>query len=262
LNFLTGILNSTLLQFYFEYAVSDGLNVYPDDVRYLPIVKSRNQSNLAERVEKISRLKERRSELNLSLLDYLGNYANGPRLADTGLFQPTDINILNSTADEYDSLQINRVKTKSDGNKVTIFVSVRYKPENEDEYETDTYGYTETDFKKAFSLIDLSNEEATLVESFVPVAVEKADGFADFRDYATKTNSLIDRLKVITLPDSKDVAEELRRYMATKQRANELDEEIEKTDHLIDAEVYDLYDLTEEEREVVTSSVDSNNSGS
>jgi len=62
-------------------------------------------------------------------------------------------------------------------------------PKEEEEFETDQWGYTETDYKEVFTLADLTKEEAALIEAFVPVAVEEADGFAGFRDNATKTNS-------------------------------------------------------------------------
>ena len=89
----------------------------------------------------------------------------------------------------------------------------------------------------------------------MPVAVEEADGFAGFRDNATKTNSPVDRLKTIALPDPDDVADDLRRYIEVKQRAEELDERIEKAGQLIDKAVYDLYGLTDGEIELVESVV-------
>jgi type II restriction/modification system DNA methylase subunit YeeA len=107
----------------------------------------------------------------------------------------------------------------------------------------------------AMRLTDLTEIEADLVESFVPVAVEEAGGFAGFRETATKTNSLIDRLEAITLPDPDDVAEDLERYRDAVERAEELDEEIERTDDLIDEIVYDLYELTDEEIEIVEEAV-------
>ncbi|OYR54156.1 restriction endonuclease [Halorubrum sp. Ea1] len=64
---------------------------------------------------------------------------------------------------------------------------------------------------------------------------------------ATKTNSLVDRLKAIELPDVDDVADDLENYLRTKERAEELDAKIEQTDQLIDEIVYELYGLTEEE---------------
>ncbi|MFR9705054.1 hypothetical protein ACL00O_21520, partial [Aeromonas sanarellii] len=86
--------------------------------------------------------------------------------------------------------------------------------------------------------------EVDLIKHFVPVAVNKASGFANFRETATKTNTLIDRLKAIELPDIDDIADDLKNYLRTVERAEELDEEIEKTDQLIDEMVYDLYELT------------------
>jgi hypothetical protein len=198
-------------------------------------------------------LKTRRDSLNLNLMDYLGNYENGPKLPDIGLFQPSDPSALNGTTEEYERLRVGNVNAERDGTSVTISATARYKPEDKDAHETDTYGYTETEFCEAFTLTDLSEKEAALVESFVPVAVKKEIG--SFRDNATKTNSLIDRLKGMTLPDPDDVSEDLQRYVETKERADELDEKIEKTDQLIDEIVYDLYDLTDEEIEIVEEAV-------
>jgi len=47
----------------------------------------------------------------------------------------------------------------------------------------------------------------------------------------------------------------LESYVETKERADELDEKIEKTDDLIDEIVYDLYGLTDEEIEIVEDAV-------
>jgi len=77
-----------------------------------------------------------------------------------------------------------------------------------------------------------------LIEHFVPVAVDEAGGFVNFRETATKTNSLLNRLKTIELPDIDDVADDLANYLDMVERAEELDE---KTDDLIDEIVYELY---------------------
>jgi len=65
----------------------------------------------------------------------------------------------------------------------------------------------------------------------------------------------MDRLKNITLPAPNKVADDVRRYMEVKDRAEELDEKIEKADQLIDEAVYELYGLTDEEIEIVESAV-------
>lgn len=204
-------------------------------------------------VDKVQCWKQRHAGLNTDLLDYLGNYTEGQNLPDIGLFQPTSSNILDATTDEYEKLQVENVRTVSNGHNVTIEATARYKPETKDDFDTDTWGYTETDYFEAFTLANLTEEEAALVETFVPVAIEEEIG--GFRDNATKTNSLIDRLKAITLPDINDVKDDLERYIENKQHAEELDEKIKKIDRLIDEIVYDLYDLTEQEIEIVEKGV-------
>jgi type II restriction/modification system DNA methylase subunit YeeA len=291
LGYILALLNSELLDSYFNW-VFDEYEVKPSHLRKLPIkdldlsssesdhynINSEyteyinSDTSLKEFVDHLRQQTDRTKhdvlsflaqsiesdydslrDLNLNLLDYLGNYTEGPTLPDIGLFQPTNSSILNATTEDYENLRVGDVKTERDGRRVTIYATARYKPENENEHDTDQWGYTETDYKEAFALTDLSEEEAALVGAFVPVAVEEADGFAGFRDNSTKTNSLIDRLKVITLPDPDEVVDDLRRYIKTKERAEELDEKIVKTDRLIDEIVYDLYGLTDEEIEVVES---------
>ena len=257
---ILGVINSSLCAYYFSEFLATGTlqgsytSVYPEDLRKMPIISNLDERDpLDAEVRKIQRLKSDRSSLNLNLLDYLGNYKKGPNLPDIGLYQPTETNLLDTTTEDYEKLQIERARTKRDGSTIIIEATARYKPEDEDEFETDTYGYTETEFFEAFTLTNLSEKEAALVEAFVPVAVGEEIG--GFRDNATKTNSLIDRLKGMTLPDPDDVADDLRRYIETKERADELDEKIEKTDQLIDEIVYDLYDLTDEEIEIVEEAV-------
>ena len=96
---------------------------------------------------------------------------------------------------------------------------------------------------------------ADLIEAFVPYAVSEAGGVAGFRETATKTNSLVDRLRALTLPALDDVTDGLANYVAARERAAELDERIARTDDLIDEVVYDLYGLTDEERAVVEDAV-------
>jgi len=254
---VVGILNSTLVWYYItrtSNVLRGGYYRYTKDyVKSIGVPVDRISDTLSEEVKKLIQYRSNRNTLNLNLLNYLGNYSDGPDLPDISLFQPTSENILDATTKEYEKLQVERARTKRNGTTVTIEATARYKPEDEDEYETDTYGYTETEFFEAFTLTDLSENEAALVEAFVPVAVD--DEIGGFRDNATKTNSLIDRLKAITLPDPDDVADDLKRYIETKERADELDEKIEKTDRLIDEIVYDLYDLTDEEIEIVEEAV-------
>lgn len=138
---------------------------------------------------------------------------------------------------------------------VDVRLTARYKPHDEDTHETDQWGYIETEPLPALRITDLTETEADLLEAFVPVAVDQAGGFAGFRETAMKTNSLVDRLRGLTLPAVDDVSDGLEGYTETKERAEELEEEIERTDDLIDEIVYELYGLTDEEVEIVEEAV-------
>ncbi|SDY52379.1 Eco57I restriction-modification methylase domain-containing protein [Halopenitus persicus] len=258
-NFVVGILNSTLVWYYItrtSNVLRGGYYRYTKDyIEPIGVPIDKISQEMVNKVKNMFDYRESRQKLSLDLKQYLGNYEDGPDLPDIGLFQPTASGILDATAEKHENLRVGDVRTERDGTTVTVSATARYKPEDEDAHETDTYGYTETEFHEAFTLLDISENEAALVEAFVPVAVEEAGGFAGFRENATKTNSLVDRLKAITLPDPDDVADDLERYVETKKRADELDAKIEKTDQLIDEIVYDLYDLTDEEIEIVEAAV-------
>jgi hypothetical protein len=199
------------------------------------------------------------SKLNTRLMDHLGSYADGPTLSDIGFTQPPEgaaDSILQETTEERPNLRIGEaIVHREEANTVEIRLTARYKPEDEDAYETDQWGYTKTDPLPALRITELTETEADLIEHFVPVAVDEAGGFADFRETATKTNSLVDRLQKLTLPAVDDVQQGLESYLETKERAEELDEQIERTDNLIDEIVYELYGLTDEEIEIVEEAV-------
>jgi hypothetical protein len=210
---------------------------------------------VCEMVDSMIELCDRRNKFNLDLLGYLSNYKEGSALPGVGLFQPAESNILDATTEERENLRVGEVKTERNGSRISIQATARYKPENKEEYETDQWGYTETEYHDGFTLTDLTDTEAVLIEAFVPIAVNEGDGFAGFRDNATKNNSLLDRLKAIKLPDPNDVADDLQRYIEVKEQTEELDEKIEKTDRVIDEIIYDLYDLTDEEIRTIESTL-------
>jgi type I restriction-modification system DNA methylase subunit len=241
---------------------------------------------LAEIAQYQTTFNEKLEELNLNLLDHLGNYSDGQSLADIGLTQPpagAADSILQATTETYPNLRVGAASVvRESASTVEVRLSARYKPsevqpegaprtetgearEGEaladevsgpvDDREPDQWGYVETDFEVALRITDLSDVEADLIEAFVPVAIEEAGGFADFRETATKTNSLVDRLRKLTLPAVADVESGLESYTKTKERAEELEAKIEETDALIDEIVYELYGLTDEEIEIVEEAV-------
>jgi len=206
----------------------------------------------------MTELHKSRSALNLDLLDYIQPYSEASQLPAIATYQPPSgvgDTKLAATAEDYENLRIGTVTVERDSDTtLTIHATARYKPDD-DAHDTDQYGYTETDPLPAMCLTDLTETAADLIEHFVPVAVDEAGGFAGFRENATKTNSLIDRLEALTLPDPDDVADDLERYVETVERAAELDAKIERTDALIDEIVYELYGLTDEEIEIVEDAV-------
>lgn len=208
--------------------------------------------------DQISSNKNERAAYNLDLMDYLGSYENGRALSGISGYQPASgvsSSILSKTSDEYDGLRVGSVRIQQQNRKVTIEATARYKPENEDEFETDQWGYTETEFISAIEFIGLDEIEEALIQIFVPHAIEKGDGFADFRDNATSTNSLMDRLNGLTLPDIDDVEADLNKYMDQKQQVSKIDRENERLLEFLNEIVYELYDLDADESAMVEETV-------
>ncbi|QUJ74716.1 hypothetical protein KDQ40_21170 (plasmid) [Haloarcula marismortui ATCC 33800] len=203
--------------------------------------------------------RSKRESLNLAVLDHFGSYSDGPTLADVGLTQPPEDSadsILQQTTEQKPNLRVGEASVvRESDSTVEIQLTARYKPDDEDAYETDQWGYTETEPLPALRITDLTETEGDLIEAFVPVAVDEAGGFAGFRETATKTNSLVDRLRKLTLPAVDDARDGLVSYMETVERADELEAKIERTDELIDEIVYELYGLTDEEIEIVEEAV-------
>jgi len=234
----------------------------PSEVSDIQVSNSGVQKKLVTLTECLRELKRKYQSHYLSLEDHLGNYREGPQITGIGLIQPargSANSVLEETTEEKPNLRIGSTRVDRESpNTVLIEATARYKPNDEDAYETDQWGYTETAYLPAFRITDLTEREADLIEHFVPVAVDEAGGFANFRETATKTNSLVDRLKAIDLPAVDDVADDLENYLETKERAEELDAKIEQTDQLIDEIVYELYGLTDEEIEIVEEAVKEN----
>ena len=255
---ILGILNSNLIWFYITLTgtiLRGGFYRYKTD--YLePIslpLKVDDAEQIADSVDRILEAQAKRDALNLSLSDYLGNYTDGLTLSR--LYQPPAElanSILTDTTTERANLRVGTVTAVEAGSKLVVRATARYKPDNPDEFETDRWGYTETEAEPAMEFVGLSDAERALIQAFVPHAVEEGN---DFREQATKTLSPLDRLEALTLPELTDVEDGIERYWRARERAEELDEKIEKIDELIDRAVYQLYGLADEEIEIVEEAV-------
>jgi hypothetical protein len=234
----------------------------PSDVEDLPIKTDYNESEcvkLRDNGRKVCTLNSSRSETNLELLDYLGNYDDGPTLVELGYRPASGLHesVLTQTGSEtdFETLRVTGAEVERDGDLIRVAAIPYVKPADTDAYETNSRGYATLDPVAAMTFPDLSDSQAALVEAFVPYAVAEAEGFADYRDNATATISPLDRLEGLTLPELADVEDRLANYTEARDRAAELDAKIERTDQLIDEIVYELYGLTDEEIEIVESAV-------
>ena len=242
----------------FDIVSTDRTEFTPTDTS-VSEVSIEPEEQIIELTEKIIDLHQSRRELNLNLLDYLGTYTDGPTLGELGYQPPSGLSssVLTETAEstDFETLRVTAARVERDDGDVRVLAVPYVKPTNEEEYETNSRGYAMLNPVPAMVFFDLSDTRADLVETFVPYAVEEADGFAGYRDNATSTISPFDRLESLTLPKLSDVEDGVGRYVEAKERAAELDAKIERTDALIDEIVYELYGLTDEEIEIVEKAV-------
>lgn len=186
--------------------------------------------------------------LNLDLKDYLGHFSFGKSLEQ--LSTPVaniSESILIKTTKERLGLCTGSVEVREENGKLIIYMSARYKPEKNQEYKTDKWGYMKTDLIPALEFHDLSEQEKVLIKEFVPMAVEKAKGFADFRKKATGNISLIDRLEKLKLPKIIDVKSGLKKFLKVKEKTGDIKRKIKKVEQIIDVIVFKIYELSREE---------------
>ncbi len=267
LSYVSSLLNSSLMSFFLKNTSTKMRGgYYSMKSAYsepFPMPQgSKNEefsSELAKKDKKLVNSKKELQSINTNIQDYLGNYSDGKTLGD--LYTPVEglsEKIVSDTSADRDSLRIGSVEFEERNDQLILKVSARYKPEdseNIDEDELDRWGYFETGKVPAMKF-NVDDKMRPLIEEFVSLAVDEAGGFAGFRESATKTNSVIDRLEKLTLPKLEDVDQGLEKFIENREEAEALEEEIQETDELIDAIVFDLYDLTEEEVETVLDSLD------
>ncbi|MFC7251080.1 Eco57I restriction-modification methylase domain-containing protein [Halomicroarcula sp. GCM10025324] len=206
--------------------------------------------------DSISDIKQQRRSYNLELMDYLGSYKEGDELKKFTGYQPASgvsETPLSETTETKENLRVGDVRISKKDHKVVVEASARYKPEDKEEFETDRWGYTETEYYPVMDFVGVSEIEAALLIEFVEYATEEGDGFAGFRDSATKRNSLLDRLEAIALPEITDIDSKLETYLKKKQEVSELDEKCNRLYDFLNRVVYELYELDEDKISMVES---------
>jgi hypothetical protein len=212
-------------------------------------------------------LKAERAPYHLDVTDYVPAPSGdgGVTLRDVGRYQPAagvTGSLLADTTDERESLRIGHLDAERNGDTVHVRATARFKPAGErsewpdavlTDAEPDQWGYVETEPLPVCTLHDCTELEAGLVVHWCDALNDADAGFSGYRDNATKTNSLLDRLYDARLPNPADdgVTDALRPFLDNAQQAAELDRQIAFTDGLIDRIVYRLYGLSDDEVAVV-----------
>jgi hypothetical protein len=239
--------------------VSEGNRVVEDALKQISSDRENKfvlHDTLCHLADLISNLKKERRNYNLNLLDYLGSYDDGEKLREFPGYQPASgvsETILSETTETRDNLRIGDVKISRTNLKVTIEASARYKPEDPEDYETDRWGYTETDHYPVMKFVGIDELQSDLLVEFVDYATNEGDGFAGFRETATKRNSLVDRLGEIIMPSLQDIESDLEIYLDQKESVRELDARHDRLFKFLNWIVYELYELEEEKIEMVES---------
>jgi hypothetical protein len=211
-------------------------------------------------VEEISTMKQERSGINIDLFDYLGDFAHHAILGEHRAYQPAPgvkNTILTQTAEEQPDLKLESVKAERTDTKIVVQAIAKYKPDDENVHETDRWGYTSTSPIPIVEIIGLDKNEKELIAEFIETVVNEADdGTAGFRKKVTKTNSLVDRLKSLRLPDPDDVRVDFEQYLNRKRRTKELDNRIECLTEIVNNLVYHLFGLSDEEQATVRAAIE------
>ncbi|MGZ0746082.1 Eco57I restriction-modification methylase domain-containing protein [Haloparvum sp. AD34] len=196
---------------------------------------------LARRHTEVVASKDR---LNTNLMDYISPTSADKKVSECGIIQPArgvqQTKLAGSPA-EHEGLRIADVRTERNSDCVSVWIKPKYKPEDADSVDTTRHGYVDGDFIKAFELIDLDEQTAVLLAEFIPEAVNNLASEVNFYKKATKTISLIDRVKNIQIPDISNIDSGFQTYVELKNREREYDEAAEKLDELTDRAVEELY---------------------
>lgn len=205
-------------------------------------------------VERVIDMKSLYSEINTNMLTYFGedlqkenldSSKNYTRLSDLSEYQPpskkSDLLTENTSDEGYETIEITGASVEEDGLKLKLLVDIRTREHSDD----DTEHHNDI---VAATLLDPDNDLDKLLRAFLPEAIDRAEGYADFRDDATNSRSTLeDRVKDIRLPDVSGVSNDVERFLNRKEEAEQLSTEISRCDDLIDQIVYQLYDLSDEQ---------------
>lgn len=232
---------------------------------------------LSRLARKMQGLKEKRQTFNLDITDYIPEDPSenqGVGLRDIGRYQPAeDIHdtLLADKTGERTKLRVDRlIAEKSpaadESYKVEIQVVAGFKPEGgreswpdavPEDAEPDEHGYVETHPIDVCTLHDCDKIESGLAVHWMRALDDADPGFSEYRKYAKKTISPLDRLHSLRIPDPSDenTQDAVKSFLSNLEQAEEINEQIDFTDQLVDQVVYKLYGLTDDEIRIVEQTV-------
>lgn len=202
-------------------------------------------------VELIIDKKALHREINTNMMTYFGEDLQKEnletpeeysRLSDLPEYQPptekADL-LTETTGDKYETIEITEGTVKEAGMKLELLVNIRTREDSDDEYN-------HHDDITVATFLNPDSDLTKLLRAFLPEAIARGGGYADFRNYATGSRSTLeDRVQDICLPDPSDVADDVDRFLDREKEAERLSTEISRCDDLIDQIVYQLYDLSD-----------------
>lgn len=214
---------------------------------------------VATLADRIGAAKRERRGLSTDLGAYLDGDAPGAPLGEHPAYRSAtgvEDTILGRTGATHPNLKLAAVEVTRRPDALEVDAVARYKP-TDDASATDGWGYARTDPIPAAEFVGLEGVERELVADYVAYVVNEADdGTAGFRSGATKTNSLVDRLEALELPDLSAVRDDFERYRSEVRRARRIAARIDCETTLLNELVCDLYGLSPEDRAVVRATLD------
>jgi hypothetical protein len=215
---------------------------------------------IRQSAEQIRECKIKRENLNTNLLDYIGDEELSQSITEVGLPQPVEDvseSLLIETQSSFKSgekLKIGRILTRRLPNQtVQVMATAKYKPKNPEEFSDLNRGYTETEPIHVLDIMGLDEIKSVLIEDFLSVVSDRAGGYAGFYSNATKTISLIDRIRSISIPDPNSVEPKLENYIKVKNQCEHLENEITRLQEKINNQIYSCYEFSDEDIKLIKS---------
>jgi len=258
LDVLLAILNSDIIEFYLhKIAPLKRGEYYSYSCDYLdkvPIPEG-NCEELNPLAKEAQEVKSEMEQQNLEIQDYVDLSSGDTTLLDLAGYQPAPgINEtpLSKTKEELESLRVGDIRIDLD-NHASVSLTARYKPED-DEIETDQWGYTETDPITAMKFVGFTDAEKVYLAESLKTIINEGGGFANFRETATTTMSLLDRLSNIQLPHPEEVSNQIQAFYSTYTRQEELSQRLEEVEKEINTILVDEYSLSNDQLELIKES--------